>query len=93
MLKVSMILEAELFFGEVLKHDLSLTNFVASDFTMLNGRLAKHYGVQGLDGFAFRKVALPPGKVPPRRCADDGGRLKGDRQRHDHFTGHAAASG
>jgi hypothetical protein len=45
----------------VLKQDLSLTNFVSSDFTMLNGRLAKHYGVQGPDGFAFRKVALPPG--------------------------------
>jgi len=45
----------------VLKEDLSLTNFVASDFTMLNARLAKHYGISGLDGFAFRKVALPPG--------------------------------
>lgn len=60
MLKVSMILETELFFAEVLKDDLSLTNFVASDFTMLNARLAKHYGIAGLDGFAFRKVPLPP---------------------------------
>lgn len=61
MLKVSMIRETELFFAEVLKDDLSLTNFVASDFTMLNARLAKHYGIPGLDGFAFRKVTLPPG--------------------------------
>lgn len=61
MLKVSMIRETELFFAEVLKDDLSLTNFVASDFTMLNARLAKHYGIPGVDGFAFRKVALPPG--------------------------------
>jgi mono/diheme cytochrome c family protein len=61
MLKVSMIRETELFFAEVLKDDLSLTNFVASDFTMLNARLAKHYGISGLDGFAFRKVTLPPG--------------------------------
>ncbi len=44
----------------MLKHDLSLTNFVASDFTMLNGRLAKHYGIPGVNGFAFRKVTLPP---------------------------------
>lgn len=59
LLKVSMIRETELFFEEVLKNDLSLTNFVASDFSMLNGRLAKHYGISGVDGFAFRKVALP----------------------------------
>jgi hypothetical protein len=45
----------------VLKDDLSLTNFVTADFTMLNARLAKHYGIPGLDGFAFRKVTLPPG--------------------------------
>ena len=56
-----MIRETELFFAEVLKDDLSLTNFVASDFTILNARLAKHYGIPGVDGFAFRKVTLPPG--------------------------------
>jgi mono/diheme cytochrome c family protein len=61
MLKVSMIRETELFFAEVLKDDLSLTNFVASDFTMLNARLAKHYGIPGVEGFAFRKVPLQPG--------------------------------
>jgi hypothetical protein len=59
MLKVSMIRETELFFEEVLKNDLSLTNFVASDFTMLNGRLAKHYGIPGAEGWEFRKVKLP----------------------------------
>jgi len=60
MLKVSMVRETELFFAEVLKNDLSLTNFVASDFTMLNGRLAKHYGIPAVEGWAFRKVPLPP---------------------------------
>ena len=92
MLKVSMIRETELFFAEVLKDDLSLTNFVASDFTMLNGRLAKHYGIPGVDGLAFRKVTLPAGK-PPRRRADDGERAEGDRQRHDHLAGHARGVG
>jgi hypothetical protein len=58
MLKVSMVRETELFFEEVLKKDLSLTNFVSSDWTMLNGRLAKHYGIGGVDGWAFRKVPL-----------------------------------
>jgi len=60
MLKVSMLRETELFFAEVLKDDLSLTNFVTSDFTMLNGRLAKHYGIAGVDGWEMRKVKLPP---------------------------------
>ncbi|MBI3878718.1 MAG: DUF1592 domain-containing protein [Verrucomicrobia bacterium] len=60
MLKVSMVRETELFFAEVLKNDLSLTNFIASDFTMLNGRLAKHYGIPGVDGWEFRRVSLPP---------------------------------
>jgi len=60
LLRVSMVRETELFFAEVLKDDLSLTNFVASDFSMLNGRLAKHYGIPGVEGYAFRKVRLPP---------------------------------
>jgi mono/diheme cytochrome c family protein len=65
MLKASMLKETHLFFDEVLKNDLSLTNFVASDFTMLNGRLARHYGIvasggrQPPDGWEFRKVPLP----------------------------------
>jgi mono/diheme cytochrome c family protein len=61
LLKVSMIRETELFFDEVLKHDLSLTNFVVSDFTMLNGRLAKHYGIPGVQGWEFHKTRLPTG--------------------------------
>jgi mono/diheme cytochrome c family protein len=61
MLKVSMLRETELFFNEVLKGNLSLTNFIASDFSMLNGRLAKHYGIPGVEGWGFKKVALPPG--------------------------------
>ena len=60
MLKTAMVQETHLFFEEVLRNDLSLTNFVASDFTMLNGRLAKHYGIRGVEGHEFRKVTLPP---------------------------------
>jgi hypothetical protein len=59
MLKASMVKETQLFFEEVLKNDLSLTNFVVSDFSMLNGRLAKHYGIPGVEGWQFRKVPLP----------------------------------
>lgn len=60
-LKTAMIKETTLFFDEVLKNDLTLTNFAASDFTFLNARLAKHYGIPGVDGTEMRKVTLPPG--------------------------------
>ncbi len=59
LLKVSMIRETELFFQEVLQHDLSLTQFVDADFTMLNGRLARHYGIPGIEGWEFHKTKLP----------------------------------
>jgi mono/diheme cytochrome c family protein len=59
-LKVAMVKETVLFFDEVLKNDLSLTSFVSSDFTFLNGRLAKHYGIPGVEGTDLRKVSLPP---------------------------------
>ena len=58
-LKASMVNETLLFFDEVLGHDLSLTNFVASDFTMLNGPLAKHYRIPDVEGLEFHKVKLP----------------------------------
>ena len=60
MLKESMLRETELFFAEILTHDLSLTHFVASDFSMLNGRLARHYGIPGVEGWEFRRTSLPP---------------------------------
>ncbi len=58
-LKTSMLKETSLFFDEVLKHDLPLTNFVSSDFSFLNARLAKHYGIPGVEGMEMRKVMLP----------------------------------
>lgn len=59
LLRTAMAPEVYLFFEEVLRKDLSVTNFVASDFSMLNERLARHYGVPGVEGLAFRRVALP----------------------------------
>jgi mono/diheme cytochrome c family protein len=61
LLQVSMVRETELFFEELLKHDLSVRNVIDSDFTMLNERLARHYGIEGVTGQEFRRVALPTG--------------------------------
>jgi hypothetical protein len=60
LLIVSMVQETEEFFAELLKNDLSVTNVIHSDFAMLNSRLATHYGIDGVEGETFRKVALPP---------------------------------
>ena len=59
-LKTAMLKETSLFFDEVLKQDLPISNFVASDFTFLNARLARHYGIPGIEGTEMRKVTLPP---------------------------------
>ncbi|MCB1100479.1 MAG: DUF1592 domain-containing protein [Verrucomicrobiae bacterium] len=59
-LRAALIKEPVLFFDEVLRNDLSVTNFVDSDFTFLNERLARHYGIPGVDGANMRKVAVPP---------------------------------
>ncbi|CAN5906458.1 hypothetical protein BH11VER1_BH11VER1_07650 [soil metagenome] len=52
--------EAYAFFTEVLSHDLPVTSFIDSDFAVLNERLAKHYGIEGVSGNEFRRVALKP---------------------------------
>ncbi len=59
-LRDSMMRETHAFFDEMLRHDLSVRNFIHSDFAMLNERLAEHYGIGGVKGDDIRKVTLPP---------------------------------
>ncbi|MCB1092962.1 MAG: DUF1592 domain-containing protein, partial [Verrucomicrobiae bacterium] len=49
------------FFEEVVKQDLSLLQFVDSDWTMANARLAAHYGLPEMMGNDLRRVSLPEG--------------------------------
>jgi cytochrome c553 len=62
-LELAMVAETQGFFNEVLRNNLSLLNFVDSDFAMLNERLARHYDIPGVKGVALRKVSLPKGSV------------------------------
>jgi hypothetical protein len=62
-LKNSMLLESRAFFREMLERDLSTSHVVASEFLMLNGELARLYGVAGVEGHAVRKVRIPEGNV------------------------------
>jgi mono/diheme cytochrome c family protein len=48
------------FFQEVLRQDLSILNFIDSDFLVINSRLAAHYGIEGVSGGAFRRVSIGP---------------------------------
>jgi hypothetical protein len=55
----SMIGETQLFFAELIKRNLGVTNLVSSDFAVLNERLANHYGIPGVEGVNLRPVELP----------------------------------
>ena len=57
-LKTDMRGETQHFFAEILHQDLSALNLIQSDFTMLNRRLARHYGISGPLGSSFERVAL-----------------------------------
>ena len=59
-LKEACLKETEMFFDEVLHGNLSAATFLDSDWTMLNEPLARLYGIPGVDGLEFRKVALKP---------------------------------
>jgi len=59
-LKDAMVAETEGFFAEVLRNNHSVVDFIDSDWTMLNERLARHYRIDGVEGHELRRVALKP---------------------------------
>ncbi|HLG55425.1 MAG TPA: DUF1592 domain-containing protein [Vicinamibacterales bacterium] len=50
--------EVELFFGSVMREDRNALDLMTADFTFVNERLAKHYGVPNVYGSHFRRVTL-----------------------------------
>jgi hypothetical protein len=52
--------ETELFFDSVVREDRSVRTFLKADYTFLNERLAKHYGIPNVYGSRFRRVTLAP---------------------------------
>jgi len=57
-LRQAMARESELFFGAVVHDDRPIADFLHADYTFLNERLARHYGIPGVAGDQFRRVAL-----------------------------------
>lgn len=58
-LRESMLKETQLLFRNVLRENASITDFLDADYTFVDERLARHYGLEGIRGSHFRKVALP----------------------------------
>jgi mono/diheme cytochrome c family protein len=50
--------ETEMLFGYILRNDRSAMELLSADYTFLNERLAKHYGIPGVYGERFRQVKL-----------------------------------
>ena len=51
--------EVELFFDAIVHEDRSILELLTADFTFVNERLAKHYGIPNVYGPQFRRVTLP----------------------------------
>ena len=61
-LRSAMTRETELFFEAILREDRSILDLLDADFSFVNERLAKHYGIEGVAGPEFRRVKLPPNR-------------------------------
>jgi hypothetical protein len=62
-LRPAMAKETELVVESTLREDRSVADLLTTDYTFLNQRLAEHYGIKGIYGNEFRRVAL----TDPRR--------------------------
>jgi hypothetical protein len=51
--------ETELFVGSTLREDRSVLDLLRADYTFVNERVGRHYGIQGVYGSRFRRVPLP----------------------------------
>ncbi len=52
--------EIELFFGSMVREDRSIPDLLTANYTFVNERLAKHYGIPNIYGPQFRRVTLTP---------------------------------
>jgi hypothetical protein len=59
-LRQAMRSETEMLFEYVVREDLSIMELLRADYTFLNERLARHYGIAHVQGSRFRRVTLDP---------------------------------
>ena len=61
-LRIAFRRETELFFTSIIREDRSALDLIAADYSFLNERLARHYGVPNIYGSEFRKVTFSNGQ-------------------------------
>src|SRR5262249_27141608 len=57
-LRASMAQETTLFVDSILREDRSALDFLAADYTFVNERLARHYGIPGIHGPQLRRISV-----------------------------------
>ena len=55
----AMVREVELFFKSVVDEDRDVLDLMTADYTYVNERLARHYGIPNVYGSRFRRVTIP----------------------------------
>ena len=55
--------ETQMLFESILREDRSVIDLLRADYTFVNERLARHYGIRGVYGSHFRRVSLEPDSV------------------------------
>jgi hypothetical protein len=55
--------ETELFFESIMREDRSVLDFLRANYSFVNGRLAKHYGIPNVYGSRFRRITFPNDSV------------------------------
>ena len=58
-LSLALKMETELFFESVVREDRSVLDLLTADYTYVNERVARHYGIPNVTGANFRRVTLP----------------------------------
>ena len=84
-----MVKETELFFDSLVREDRSVLDLLTADYTFVNERLARHYGIPNVTGNEFRRVTLPD----ERRGLLAGQRAGADLGRRSHLAGDARQVG
>jgi hypothetical protein len=51
--------ETELFFDSIVREDRSLLDLLTADYTFVNERVARHYGIPNVNGYDFQRVQIP----------------------------------
>jgi mono/diheme cytochrome c family protein len=74
-LRLAFTREAELFFASVMREDRSVMDLLTADYTFVNERLARHYGIPQVYGSRFRRITLGPELEARRGLLGKGGVL------------------